>query len=206
MKERALSTLTGLDRSAPDRVAFAQVHADVLQTSIRPPAGQCAVRSLGAQSVLRPSFIRGQFHPRARPVRELSSRVLRKAADLAVAQAEVAEGQEIRGRTPNSVKGFLCRLCYKSAASRASSPCPPALGFLARRSVPVCEWNSAGAHGPLAGGCGATRGGSRSPALPGGSGPPVREARADARIRTADPFMTSEVLYQLSYVGVEVLG
>jgi hypothetical protein len=31
--------------------------------------------------------------------------------------------------------------------------------------------------------------------------PPVREARADARIRTADPFITSEVLYQLSYVG-----
>jgi hypothetical protein len=26
--------------------------------------------------------------------------------------------------------------------------------------------------------------------------------RADARIRTADPFITSEVLYQLSYVGV----
>ena len=26
-------------------------------------------------------------------------------------------------------------------------------------------------------------------------------ARADARIRTADPFITSEVLYQLSYVG-----
>jgi hypothetical protein len=25
---------------------------------------------------------------------------------------------------------------------------------------------------------------------------------ADARIRTADPFITSEVLYQLSYVGV----
>jgi hypothetical protein len=24
---------------------------------------------------------------------------------------------------------------------------------------------------------------------------------ADARIRTADPFITSEVLYQLSYVG-----
>jgi hypothetical protein len=27
--------------------------------------------------------------------------------------------------------------------------------------------------------------------------------RADARIRTADPFITSEVLYQLSYVGEE---
>ena len=26
--------------------------------------------------------------------------------------------------------------------------------------------------------------------------------KADARIRTADPFITSEVLYQLSYVGV----
>ena len=25
--------------------------------------------------------------------------------------------------------------------------------------------------------------------------------KADARIRTADPFITSEVLYQLSYVG-----
>ena len=28
-------------------------------------------------------------------------------------------------------------------------------------------------------------------------------SRADARIRTADPFITSEVLYQLSYVGGE---
>ena len=28
---------------------------------------------------------------------------------------------------------------------------------------------------------------------------------ADARIRTADPFITSEVLYQLSYVGGECL-
>ena len=27
------------------------------------------------------------------------------------------------------------------------------------------------------------------------------DARADARTRTADPFITSEVLYQLSYVG-----
>jgi hypothetical protein len=26
-------------------------------------------------------------------------------------------------------------------------------------------------------------------------------SEADARIRTADPFITSEVLYQLSYVG-----
>ena len=34
----------------------------------------------------------------------------------------------------------------------------------------------------------------------------VREARADARTRTADPFITSEVLYQLSYVGGAVLG
>jgi hypothetical protein len=29
----------------------------------------------------------------------------------------------------------------------------------------------------------------------------VEIERADARIRTADPFITSEVLYQLSYVG-----
>jgi hypothetical protein len=28
-----------------------------------------------------------------------------------------------------------------------------------------------------------------------------KNVRADARIRTADPFITSEVLYQLSYVG-----
>jgi|EndMetStandDraft_7_1072992.scaffolds.fasta_scaffold232479_2 hypothetical protein len=28
-----------------------------------------------------------------------------------------------------------------------------------------------------------------------------RVSRADERIRTADPFITSEVLYQLSYVG-----
>ena len=29
--------------------------------------------------------------------------------------------------------------------------------------------------------------------------------RADARTRTADPFITSEVLYQLSYVGVRAV-
>jgi hypothetical protein len=28
--------------------------------------------------------------------------------------------------------------------------------------------------------------------------------RADAGIRTPDPFITSEVLYQLSYVGADV--
>jgi hypothetical protein len=33
---------------------------------------------------------------------------------------------------------------------------------------------------------------------PAGAGLPNR---ADERIRTADPFITSEVLYQLSYVG-----
>ena len=27
------------------------------------------------------------------------------------------------------------------------------------------------------------------------------DSQADARIRTGDPFITSEVLYQLSYVG-----
>ena len=30
---------------------------------------------------------------------------------------------------------------------------------------------------------------------------PANRYKADARIRTADPFITSEVLYQLSYVG-----
>jgi hypothetical protein len=38
---------------------------------------------------------------------------------------------------------------------------------------------------------------------PSSEKPPVsrRFPKADARIRTADPFITSEVLYQLSYVG-----
>ena len=31
-------------------------------------------------------------------------------------------------------------------------------------------------------------------------------SEADARIRTGDPFITSEVLYQLSYVGVGGTG
>ena len=30
---------------------------------------------------------------------------------------------------------------------------------------------------------------------------PCKSAEADARTRTGDPFITSEVLYQLSYVG-----
>jgi hypothetical protein len=34
-----------------------------------------------------------------------------------------------------------------------------------------------------------------------GSVPRSRRERADARIRTADPFITNEVLYQLSYAG-----
>jgi hypothetical protein len=39
------------------------------------------------------------------------------------------------------------------------------------------------------------------------SGPEDTEEKADARIRTADPFITSEVLYQLSYVGAgEILA
>ncbi len=46
----------------------------------------------------------------------------------------------------------------------------------------------------------------RTPSLrvlyrPGKSGKEGEARRADARIRTADPFITSEVLYQLSYVG-----
>jgi hypothetical protein len=44
----------------------------------------------------------------------------------------------------------------------------------------------------------------------GEAGDPASEERADARTRTGDPFITSEVLYQLSYVGkrptVAVLG
>jgi len=35
----------------------------------------------------------------------------------------------------------------------------------------------------------------------GEAGDPASEERADARTRTEDPFITSEVLYQLSYVG-----
>ena len=33
------------------------------------------------------------------------------------------------------------------------------------------------------------------------STPELPNTQADARIRTGDPFITSEVLYQLSYVG-----
>ncbi len=60
------------------------------------------------------------------------------------------------------------------------APCPYASGTVLARTGRSQE--------------GAARGGARS-------APPAREARADARIRTADPFITSEVLYQLSYVG-----
>ncbi len=34
---------------------------------------------------------------------------------------------------------------------------------------------------------------------------PALSPRADERIRTADPFITSEVLYQLSYVGAQAM-
>ena len=37
--------------------------------------------------------------------------------------------------------------------------------------------------------------------LPDATNPPANEPKADARTRTGDPFITSEVLYQLSYVG-----
>src|SRR5262249_60543759 len=36
---------------------------------------------------------------------------------------------------------------------------------------------------------------------PGDDAYPAPEGEADARTRTGDPFITSEVLYQLSYVG-----
>jgi hypothetical protein len=39
------------------------------------------------------------------------------------------------------------------------------------------------------------------PARPSQTKVPANEAKADARTRTGDPFITSEVLYQLSYVG-----
>ena len=44
---------------------------------------------------------------------------------------------------------------------------------------------------------------SLTKSLVGGADQPVCRnfKRADERIRTADPFITSEVLYQLSYVG-----
>jgi hypothetical protein len=38
----------------------------------------------------------------------------------------------------------------------------------------------------------------------GEAGDPASEERADARTRTGDPFITSEVLYQLSYVGATI--
>jgi hypothetical protein len=37
--------------------------------------------------------------------------------------------------------------------------------------------------------------------VPTGAGIPGFCTEADARTRTGDPFITSEVLYQLSYVG-----
>ena len=39
-------------------------------------------------------------------------------------------------------------------------------------------------------------------------GDPTAHEKADAGIRTPDPFITSEVLYQLSYVGLRrsILG
>jgi hypothetical protein len=45
-----------------------------------------------------------------------------------------------------------------------------------------------------------TLGAMKNRPFPGGS------LEADARTRTADPFITSEVLYQLSYVGTEPEG
>jgi hypothetical protein len=39
------------------------------------------------------------------------------------------------------------------------------------------------------------------PSLPRSALFTLQTPRADARIRTGDPFITSEVLYQLSYVG-----
>jgi hypothetical protein len=41
-----------------------------------------------------------------------------------------------------------------------------------------------------------------SRAIAGSTALAGRDRKADARIRTGDPFITSEVLYQLSYVGV----
>jgi hypothetical protein len=43
-----------------------------------------------------------------------------------------------------------------------------------------------------------------SPSTDESAGKVLQIREADARIRTADPFITSEVLYQLSYVGASV--
>ena len=42
---------------------------------------------------------------------------------------------------------------------------------------------------------------NRRSVLPAKKKDPANDAKADARTRTGDPFITSEVLYQLSYVG-----
>jgi hypothetical protein len=49
-----------------------------------------------------------------------------------------------------------------------------------------------------AGRCGPSTGASVQSAI---NAKAVLKTQADARTRTADPFITSEVLYQLSYVG-----
>src|SRR5207248_598382 len=49
--------------------------------------------------------------------------------------------------------------------------------------------------------CCGRAGGRHRPRRHGGRPQPDVHRKADARTRTGDPFITSEVLYQLSYVG-----
>ena len=66
------------------------------------------------------------------------------------------------------------------------------------------ESNDSAHDSPLISTTAAARGGcprSSRAAVPGVKRPGGASEEADARTRTADPFITSEVLYQLSYVG-----
>jgi hypothetical protein len=64
------------------------------------------------------------------------------------------------------------------------------------------EASSTRRHGSIIRRKGGQEGGHDAPSASPNSRRTAWLSEADVRIRTADPFITSEVLYQLSYVGV----
>ena len=67
------------------------------------------------------------------------------------------------------------------AGAAPNTPSPPAMSTAPKARLSAYSFSVASRHASEAGG--------------------LATEKADARIRTADPFITSEVLYQLSYVG-----
>jgi hypothetical protein len=100
----------------------------------------------------------------------------------------IRKGRGVRGWTRPIVTRTAKTRANARRCSDSSGPTPHAGGLDLASLAPLPRGR------PIT----QTRGG---PEYPLGAGITGGEGKADERTRTADPFITSEVLYQLSYVG-----